>query len=111
MVFDEHLDATSRVGLERARNQSLVRSLLAHESPEKRLELAALDLFALGRVRSRDAVQERIGAVRPVEVRAAFARMRSDGAAVGIAGRFAKAAVDDVAARLCLPTPTARRGR
>ena len=110
-LLDEHLDATSRVGLERARNQSLVRSLLAHESPEKRLELAALDLFALGRVRSRDAVQDRIGAVRPVEVRAAFARMRSEGAAVGIAGRFARAAVDDVAARFCHRMPTARRGR
>jgi predicted Zn-dependent peptidase len=98
-LLDEHLGATSRVGLERARNQALVRSLLAHESPEKRLELAALDLFALGEVRARDAVQARIGAVRPVEVRAAFARMLDAGAAVGIAGRFAKAAVDDVAAR------------
>jgi len=50
-------------------------------------------------VRSRDAVEQRIGAVRPAEVRAAFARMLDAGAAVGIAGSFAKAAADEVSAR------------
>jgi predicted Zn-dependent peptidase len=98
-LLAEHLGTTPRIGLERARNQSVVRSLLAQEAPEKRLEAAALDLFALGRVRSRDAVEQRIGAVRPAEVRAAFARMLDAGAAVGIAGSFARAAADDVSAR------------
>ncbi len=98
-LLREHLHATPRVGLERARNQAVVRSLLAQEDPEKRLEAAALDLFALGRVRARDAVEQRIGAVRPAEVRAAFARMLDAGAAAGLAGSFAKAAADDVSAR------------
>ena len=98
-LLAEHLGTTPRIGLERARNQSVVRSLLAQEAPEKRLEAAALDLFALGRVRSRDAVEQRIGAVRPAEVRAAFARMLDAGAAVGIAGSFARTAADEVSAR------------
>ena len=98
-LLAEHLGTTPRIGLERARNQSVVRSLLAQEAPEKRLEAAALDLFALGHVRSRDAVEQRIGAVRPAEVRAAFARMLDAGAAVGIAGSFARAAADEVSAR------------
>jgi len=98
-LLAEHLGTTPRIGLERARNQAVVRSLLAQEAPEKRLEAAALDLFALGRVRSRAAVDERIGAVRPAQVRAAFARMLDAGAAVGLAGSFAKAAADDVDAR------------
>jgi len=98
-LLGEHLGTTPRIGLERARNQAVVRSLLAQEAPEKRLEAAALDLFALGRVRSRAAVDERIGAVRPADVRAAFARMLDAGAAVGLAGSFAQAAADDVSAR------------
>jgi len=98
-LLAEQLGTTPRIGLERARNQSVVRSLLAQEAPEKRLEAAALDLFALGHVRSRDAVEQRIGAVRPAEVRAAFARMLDAGAAVGIAGSFARTAADEVSAR------------
>jgi predicted Zn-dependent peptidase len=99
-LLGEHVDATPRIGLERARNQAEVRSLLAQEAPEKRLEAAALDLFALDRVRSREAVQAGIGAVRPVEVRGAFARMLDAGAAIGLAGSFAKSAAHDIAARL-----------
>ena len=44
-------NAVDPVGLERARNQILVRSLCAREVPAQRLELAALDLYALGRDR------------------------------------------------------------
>ena len=55
--------ATDPVGLERARNQILVRSLCAQEVPSQRLEVAALDLFAFGRVRSRDELMAGIAAV------------------------------------------------
>lgn len=81
---------TDRVGLKRARNQIAVRSLSAREAPPQRLELAALDLFALGRVRSHEEVLAGFAAVGPTQVREAFAQMLDAGAAIGIAGRIAK---------------------
>jgi predicted Zn-dependent peptidase len=96
-LLREHAETTDRVGLERARNQAEVRSLCAQEVPEKRLEMAAADLFALGRVRSREEVQDRIAAVRPAQVRDAFARMLDAGAAAGIAGRVPGGADEHVA--------------
>ena len=88
----EHVDATDPVGLDRARNQILVRSLCAQEVPSQRLEAAALDLFALGRVRSRDELMDGIVAVGANEVRGAFARMLGAGAAVALAGKIPRAA-------------------
>ena len=52
--------AIAPTDLERARNQVVVRHLQASERPARRLEQAALDLYALRRVRGRD---ERIGRV------------------------------------------------
>ncbi|HUP10423.1 MAG TPA: pitrilysin family protein, partial [Caldimonas sp.] len=46
-----HAERIDPVGLERARNQVSVRLLRARERPLRRLEDAAQDLFALGRVR------------------------------------------------------------
>jgi predicted Zn-dependent peptidase len=86
----EHVETTDPVGLQRARNQIMVRSLCMQEVPSQRLEGAALDLFALGRVRSREELMAGIAAVTPVEVRAAFARMLSAGAAVALAGKITK---------------------
>jgi predicted Zn-dependent peptidase len=89
-LLREHVEATDPVGLERARNQIAVRSLCAQEVPAQRLELAALDLFALGRVRPREELLAGIAAVTPLQVREAFAHMLDAGAAVAIAGRIAK---------------------
>jgi predicted Zn-dependent peptidase len=88
-LLREHTETTDPVGLERARNQSAVRVLGEREAPAQRLELAALDLFALARVRSRDELLASIAAVTAAQVREAFARMLDAGAAVGIAGRIA----------------------
>jgi hypothetical protein len=66
------------------------------EAADKRLESAALDMFALGRVRARD---ERVAAIRAVDaadVRDAFGRMLAAGAAVGIAGGLGRSAVAQV---------------
>jgi len=71
--------------------------LCAREVPEKHLEAAALDLFALGRVRSREELQAGIAAVRPAQLRAAFACMLDARAAIAIAGNFAQRDVEDVA--------------
>src|SRR4029450_10771976 len=51
-LLRQHGGALDPIGLERAQNQIAVRVLADRESPAQRLELAALDLCALGRVRS-----------------------------------------------------------
>jgi len=96
-LLREHADATDPVGLERARNQILVRSLCAREDPSQRLEIAALDLFALGRVRPREELTAGIAAVNPAQVREAFQRMLGAGAAVALAGRIPKGVEERVA--------------
>ena len=69
----------------------------AQEAPAQRLEAAALDLFALGRVRSRDELLDGIVAVGANEVREAFARMLGAGAAVALAGKIPRAAEERLA--------------
>jgi predicted Zn-dependent peptidase len=103
-LLREHADATDPVGLERARNQIAVRRLGAEEVPAQRLELAALDLFALGRVRPREELLAGIAAVTPSQVRGAFAQMLDAGAAVGLAGSIARGEEERIARLL------ARRG-
>jgi predicted Zn-dependent peptidase len=99
-LLHQHVEASDEIGLERARNQTAVRLLCAAEAPAQRLELAALDLFALGRVRSREELMAGIAAVTPDEVREAFARMVDAGAAVGIAGKVSKGEAERVGRRL-----------
>ena len=82
-----HVDA---VALERARNLIAVRRLRAWENASRRVEDAALDLLALGRVRSRAEIAARIEAVSAADVRDAFARMLAVRPAVAIAGRLKK---------------------
>jgi predicted Zn-dependent peptidase len=80
------------VDLERARNQVIVRLLRHDERLAQRLEDAALDLFALRRVRG---VAERLAQVRDIsheQVRAAFARMLEAGASIAITGSVGRAA-------------------
>ena len=79
--------AISPVDLERARNQTLVRQLLALEKPGRRLEEAALDLLVHGRLRSRADWLERLHAVSAPRLRDAFASMQAAGAALAITGR------------------------
>lgn len=89
-LLHEHVAAVDAVGLERARNQIAVRNLCDREDPAQRLELAALDLFALGRVRSREELGAGIAAVGEPDVRAAFARMLDARAAVALAGQIGR---------------------
>ena len=96
-LLREHAEATDPVGLERARNQIMVRSLCAQEVPSQRLEIAALDLFAFGRVRSGEELMAGIAAVSPAQVREAFAQMLGAGAAVALAGKIAKGVEERVA--------------
>jgi predicted Zn-dependent peptidase len=96
-LLRQHADATDLIGLERARNQIIVRSLCAHEDPSQRLEFAALDLFAFGRVRAHEELIAGLAAVSPVQVREAFARMLGAGAAVALAGKIVKGVEERVA--------------
>ena len=83
----ERIDAVS---LERARNLIAVRRLRAWENASRRVEDAALDLLALGRVRPRSEIAARIEAVSAENVRDAFALMLAARPAVAIAGRLKK---------------------
>jgi len=96
-LLREHTEATDPIGLERARNQIKVRTLCAQEVPSQWLEAAALDLFAFGRLRSREELMADIAAVSPVQVREAFGRMLGAGAAVALAGKIAKGVEERVA--------------
>lgn len=74
--------------IERARNQILVRRLHTRERPGRRLEQAALDLFAFGR--ARDAAERRaeIEAVGAAQVRAVFEQLQAAPIALGAAGQI-----------------------
>jgi predicted Zn-dependent peptidase len=80
--------------LQRARNQLLVRRLRQQERPYRRLEDAALDLFALGRVRSDEESLARLQAVDAGEVRACFERMLRAGPSLALAGQLARGAAE-----------------
>ncbi len=88
-LLREHAAATDPVGLERARNQIMVRSLSAQEIPSQRLEAAALELFAFGYVRPREELMADIAAVGPTQVCEAFERMLGADAAVALTGKIA----------------------
>jgi len=88
------------VDLERARNQLIVRLLRHDERLTQSLEDAALDLFALRRLRG---VAERMAQLREVsdeQVRAAFARMLDAGASVVITGSVGRGASHRIDAAL-----------
>lgn len=104
-LLQENLTATDRVGLERARNQIAVRTVGAREAPAQRLELAALDLFALGRIRTRDELLSGFSAVTAAQVRRAFDRMLTAGPAIGMAGKVSRGDEERVARLLDLNWP------
>jgi len=87
-------EAVDPVALERAGNQIAVRRLRAAERPSRRLEDAALDLLALGRVRSRAELVERVTAVTADDVREAFACMLAWRESVAIAGKVKKGTLE-----------------
>ena len=87
-LLAEHTRTSDRVGLERARNQILVRRLQAHERPYRQLEDAAQDLFAFGRIRPRAELAAGVAEVTAAQVRRVFKGMLSAGPAVALAGRL-----------------------
>lgn len=95
-----HAGSIDPVDLERARNQIAVRRLRALERPAQRLEEAALDLFALQRVRSSAERMERVAAVTAEQVRATFERMLASPVSLAIAGRVGRGVTDRARASL-----------
>lgn len=87
-------DGVDPVHLERARNQIAVRRLRDRERPSRRLEDAALDLFAFGRVRSGAELAERFASVTAQRVRAEFERLLAVPAAAAIAGKVGAGATE-----------------
>lgn len=86
--------AVASVDLLRARNQVVVRRLCDDERPSRRLEEAAQDLFAHGRVRSG---AERIAAIEALKapaLRDFFARMLASGASAALVGRVGAGVVE-----------------
>jgi len=97
------------VDLERARNQIAVRQLRTLERPARRLEEAALDLFALGRLRPAPERLARAEAVSAQQVRALFERMLAAGSSMALAGAVGRGLTQRVAA-LMTPGPSGPSG-
>ncbi len=87
-LLREHADAIDAVGLRRARNQLEVRELRAQQSPSRRLESLALDLFFLGRVRAQAERLDALQRVDAVQLRDTFAAMLGTRAAAAMAGKL-----------------------
>lgn len=96
--IDELLDATLRLlvrhaeridpeDLERARHQLAVRALRHEEKPLRLLEDAALEWFALGRVRSAGERADALAAQDAAAVRGVFERMLAAPPALALAGQ------------------------
>lgn len=88
--------------LARARRQILVRHLRQLDRPAQRLEAAALELLATGRVRSHAEVLAALQAVSAAQVRDGFAAMIGAGAAVAVAGKLPRGS-DEQLRRLAAP--------
>jgi predicted Zn-dependent peptidase len=101
-------EGSDAVELERARRQIVVRELRALERPSRRLEAAALDLFALDRVRSRAETMAALAEVTAAQVRDSFAAMLQSGAAIAVAGKLRRGP-DDRVRTLAAPLLQARR--
>jgi predicted Zn-dependent peptidase len=93
-LLRRHAEAIDPVDLERARHQLAVRELRAQERPLRLLEDAALDWFALGRVRGRDERAEALAAVGAGAVRAAFERMLAHPPALALSGKVLRGTRD-----------------
>jgi predicted Zn-dependent peptidase len=91
-VLQEQATRIDPVDLERARNQVVVRHLRAQEGALRRLEDAALEVFALGGIRPADERLARLAAVDAPALRIQFARMIDAGATLALAGKLPRAA-------------------
>ena len=85
----ERIDADE---LARARRQLQVRRLRASEKPLRQLEEAALDCFALGRVRAADERLAALDACDAESVRRIFERLLAGGLSLAMTGRLKRAA-------------------
>jgi predicted Zn-dependent peptidase len=83
---------TDAVDLERARNQLAVRLLRDRDRPSRRMEQAALDLFALGRVRAGAEQLACIDAVTAQAVSGVVQHMLDLGVSLAITGSVGRAA-------------------
>lgn len=86
-LLAERAAAHDTAMLQRARNQLVVRTLRDAESPTRRLEQAAQDLFTLGRVRGPAEIVAALEAVPEAAVRAVFASLATAPAAIGLSGQ------------------------
>jgi predicted Zn-dependent peptidase len=102
-------EACSAVDLERARHQLLVRSLRDEERASRRIETAALDLFACGRLRAPAQWRERLRELTLAQVRDAFVRLQGVPAALAVAGRVGPGLRERAAALLPSPAPAPAR--
>ncbi len=93
-LLREQAERIDPVGLERARNQIAVRRLRDRERPARRLEAAALDVFAFGHVRSHAALTERLRCLSGAEVGDAFARLLAHAPSIAVAGRLKKGTLE-----------------
>jgi predicted Zn-dependent peptidase len=107
-LLQQQAEGSDAVALERARRQIAVRELRALERPSRRLEAAALDLFALGRVRSRAETMAELADVSAAQVRDTFAEMLNAGAAIAVAGKLRRGP-DDRVRTLAAPILKVRR--
>jgi predicted Zn-dependent peptidase len=107
-LLQQQAEGSDPVALERARRQIVVRELRALERPSRLLEAAALDLFALGRVRSRAETMAELAHVSAAQVRDCFAEMLNAGAAIAVAGKLRRGP-DDRVRTLAAPILQARR--
>jgi predicted Zn-dependent peptidase len=85
-LLQQGAHSADRVGVERARQQLIVRALRARQQPWQQLEAAATDVFTFGHVRS---AEERLAALHTPsaeDVRATFERMLGQRKAVALAG-------------------------
>jgi predicted Zn-dependent peptidase len=78
------------IDLERAQHQLAVRRLHQRERPMRLLEDAALDWFALGRVRGAGEREAQMRALTAEHARAAFERMLGAPVALAVAGQVAR---------------------
>ncbi|HSQ73481.1 MAG TPA: pitrilysin family protein [Rubrivivax sp.] len=93
---------TTVVDLERARNPLAVRLLRDRDRPSRRMEQAALDLFALGRVRAATELLARIEAVSGEAVSGVVQRMLEAGVSLALTGSLGRAASERARASLLL---------
>ena len=91
-LLQRQAQETDATDLHRARNQLAVRLLRDRDRPSRRMEQAALDLFALGRLRGGAERLARIEAVGADAVSAVFQRMLAAGVSLAITGNVGRGA-------------------